>query len=738
MRQLLQSSRDGGISLFEVPIPKCGEREVLVQTAASLVSSGTERMALDFAKRGLAQKARARPDLVRQVVEKAQKDGVATTIRAVQARLDQPTPMGYSSAGTVVEVGTAIQDMHLGERVACSGGGYAVHAEFVAVPRNLVAPIPDDVSLEDAAFASLGAIALHGIRLGDTRLGETVAVIGLGLVGQLAVQLLEAAGCRVVGIDPNPHRAQLAFDLGAHSTTRNPEELSEILDDLTGGIGADAVLIAADSNTNEPIELAADAARDRANIVALGAVGLDIPRRTFYEKELRLQVSRSYGPGRYDSSYEEKGFDYPVGYVRWTEQRNMVAFLSLLESRKVKLEGCISHRLPIQRAEEAYEIISGKTGEAFLAILLTYDGPVAPGRQATSISLPDTKLATTDHRRAASVNIGLLGAGSYAINTLLPVLAKVPEVQLVGVCTKSGVSGHHAREKFGFRYATNRESELLEDPSINSIVIATPHNLHAGQVVAALEAGKHVFCEKPLCLNVDELQLIWEAREKHQEPLLMVGFNRRWAPAAVELAGFFEEVRAPLHIVCRVNAGHLPVEHWTRDLEVGGGRLIGEACHFVDFLGFVARSRPRRVTTTGIGKGAHSEPDNCSVTIEFENESIGTLAYLTNGSSRMSKERIEVFGGGRSAVVDDWRRLTLYGKDERRVRNWRWSAQKGHLEELQQFAEAVTKGHSDLPPFSGYAATMAATFAVGQSLQLRDSVVIQPTPVDEVVDKDSR
>ena len=604
MKQVFQDARSAEITVADVPAPKLLAGCVLVRTAASLVSAGTERASSEFASKNLLQKARMRPDLVREVLSKISRDGLLATVSTVRSRLDQPSALGYSSAGTVVAVGEGVSDFSPGDRVACAGAGHAVHAELVCIPRLLAARIPSEtVSFDEAAFTTLGAVALHGVRNADVKLGDVVAVIGLGLLGQLTIQILKAAGCCVLGMDISDERAQLALRLGADAVSTSPSGFQDLCLQHSARHGADAVIIAAQTSSNDPVDLAGAVARNRAVVVAVGTVAMDIPRRSFYEKELDFRVSRSYGPGRYDTAYEQKGIDYPIGYVRWTETRNMEAFLKLLADRKLDLHPLITHRFPIARAHSAYDLITGKTNAPFLGVLIAYPEFADDARQ---VNIPAADRPTASHE---SIRVGLLGAGIFATSTLLPAIKRVGGVEMVSACAANGSHARHAARKFGFSSCTTDEQEILNNPAVNTVVIATRHNLHAAQLVAALTSGKHVFCEKPLCINEVELSSIVAAHDPtgaggnddtSSRPLLMVGFNRRFAPLAVRLKRFLQDVREPLAIHYRVNAGLLPKDHWLNDPEQGGGRIIGEVCHFVDFLCFLTGASPVEVETRSL------------------------------------------------------------------------------------------------------------------------------------------
>ena len=764
MKQVLQDARTGEIEVAEVPSPRLLAGCVLVRTAASLVSAGTERASSEFARKNLLQKAKVRPDLVREVLNKISRDGLLATMSAVRTRLDQPGVLGYSSAGTVVAVGEGIADIQVGDRVSCAGTGHAVHAEFACVPRLLAARIPaDSVSFDEAAFATVGAVALHGVRTADVKLGDVVAVIGLGLLGQLTVQILKAAGCCVLGMDISAERAQLAARLGADAVSSSASGFLDLCMSHSAGHGADAVLITAQTANNDPVNLAAEVARDRAVVAAVGTIGMDLPRRFFYQKELDFRVSRSYGPGRYDSAYEQKGIDYPIGYVRWTETRNMAAFLKLLADRKLDLLSLVTHRFPVDRSPSAYDLIAGNGHEAFLGVLITYPQPAEParaepaqteqsqagqtqaghvhGEEARRLTTTGSNLAGIDVVGAAtnSIRIGLLGAGSFAVGTLLPVIKQLGGVEMRTVCAANGSHARHAALKFGFRSRTTDEEEIFRDSSVNTVVIATRHHLHAAQVIAAIRAGKHVYCEKPLCLNESELSRIAAAlhpRVALDHPtrtrrLLMVGFNRRFAPLAVRMKSFLSEANEPLALHYRVNAGWLPADHWLNDPEQGGGRILGEVCHFVDFLTFLTGSSPVEVQTRSLANPGKYSNDNVMCSLRFADGSQGTISYLANGDKSYSKERVEVFGGGGIAVLEDFRRLELVRHGKKRTLRSHFRPDKGHRREWQAFVAAIQTGAESPIPFREIVTTMLATFALQESRCLGQPVTVRARQADE-------
>ena len=718
MKQIIQSFRTGKLDLAEVPAPQLRARGILVRTAASVISSGTERMVLEFAEKNALQKAKARPDLVRQVLDKVRREGLIATYKSIQNRLDQPLPLGYSSAGVVVEVGEEAREFSVGDRVACAGSGYASHAELAYIPRNLAVKLPPRVSFEEGAFVTIGAIALQAVRQAEIQIGCVVAVIGLGLLGQLAMQILKASGCKVLGIDLDLARVKQALELGADAAAlvENAEEAAQ---QFSGGRGCDAVIIMADSRSSDAVVLAGEIARERAIVVAGGAVGMEIPRKLYYEKELDFRVSRSYGPGRYDPEYEEKGHDYPYAYVRWTEQRNMETFADMLARGSVNTGGMITHRFGIDNAPDAYELISGATGQAFLGVLLQYSLEREISHRVLLV-----KPAVARQPAENEVRLGVLGAGNFANAILIPAARKAGAV-LLGVVSGSGLSSKTAASRFGFRYCTADENEILKDDQINCVAILTRHGLHAAQVMAALKAGKHVFVEKPLCLTEPELAQIVECHEEcvaaaiasgARVPMLMVGFNRRFAPYVIELRKHLAGVQEPLLANYRVNAGYLPPNHWTQDPGEGGGRLIGEGCHFIDLLLYLAGSPPVSVETQVLPDRHRYRQDNFVVTTRFENGSIGNLTYVANGNKSFSKEALEVFGGGLAARLEDYSKLEICSSGRRITRAERFKADKGHQAEWNALVQHLRGKGTPPIDFADVVLSTRTTLAAARSM----------------------
>lgn len=704
MKQLIQSLRDGKLELVDVPPPVLRPEGILVRTHRSLISAGTERMLAQLARKSLFGKARERPDLVKKVWQKFKREGLAATWRAVSQKLDRLIPLGYSCAGEVLQVGAKTQGFAPGMLVACAGAGHANHAEINYVPALLAAVVPPRVSSEAAAYATVGAIALQGIRNADCRVGETVAVIGLGLLGLLSVQLLKAAGCRVIGCDPNQARAELARQNGADVAIAGGDSDAFITAcrSFTHARGVDAVLITAATTSNVPVELAAEIARDRARVVMVGVTGMHIPRKPYYEKELTFIVSRSYGPGRYDPNFEEHANDYPIGYVRWTETRNLEAFLQLAAEGRIHPERLTTHRFPIDQAEQAMELIL-RGREPYLGVLLEYphQEPVPPSR----IELP---VVITARSTAGAVGVSFVGAGDFARSVLLPQLKRLPQVRFRGIVTASGISARDVGKKYGFAWCATNLDDILSDPETDAVFIVTRHSQHADLVCRALAAGKAVFCEKPLAISAAQLQQI---RETLQQPNrgLMVGFNRRFSPFARRLKQFFAD-RRPLSMTYRVNAGTIPPEHWLAD-PAEGGRIIGEACHFFDLFHFLTDASA--VTVERVSPEGVRSRDDGQFLVRYADGSTAHLIYTTQGAAGLSKERLEVHGGGASAVLDDFCMLELIAPSGRRER-LRSAGDKGHAEELRRFIEAVrTGGPMPIPPGSLIEVTRVTLWAAG-------------------------
>jgi polar amino acid transport system substrate-binding protein len=705
MKQLIQNFKTGEMYVDEIPVPVISKGMVLVENEFSLISAGTERGTVKTAQASMLGKARERPDLVAQVISNIKKEGLAATISKVRTKLDSLKALGYSSAGRII----ASQDnegiFRPGDRVACGGQDYASHAAVIAVPRNLVAHVPENVTSQEASFTTIGAIAMQGIRQADTRLGEKVCVIGLGLLGQITCQLLKANGCQVVGIDINESLVNLAVkSSSAIAILRSDPNLISACETFTSGHGFDSVIITAAAQSNDPVELASAIARKKGKIVVVGAVKMELRRDPyFYRKELELLMSCSYGPGRYDPQYEESGNDYPYPYVRWTEQRNMQAFLDLLSSKAIDVKPLISHVFDIGDAVKAYDIVLGKTKEFHTGILLKYTGD--KGKPKTLFEVADTK--------AASITTGFIGAGSFAQSYLIPEV-KSNGASLSGVVTTKGITSKNVADKFGFGFCSTEPADIYADSRINTVFIATPHSSHAGLAVRALEAGKYVFVEKPLAISMSQLNAVMQAKTKFRRPL-MVGFNRRFAPVSESIRHEFRSVAEPLFINIRVNAGLIPKDHWIQDPETGGGRIIGEACHFIDLMQYFTGAEPVSVFAEALktGNSGVTPFDNVSVLIRFSNGSVGNLVYMANGDKGLPKERVEVFGGGSTAIIDDFREGSIYRNGKRTSLK---SSGKGHREEVKKFLESIRNGEDSPISFRSICLTTLTTFKILESL----------------------
>jgi predicted dehydrogenase/NADPH:quinone reductase-like Zn-dependent oxidoreductase len=649
MKQIFQNLKDGQILLEELPSPKPLTGQVIIGTKKTLVSVGTERMLVDFGKANWIEKARSQPDKVKMVLDKVKTDGLAPTIEAVKSKLDQPMPLGYCNVGTVLETGgTSLQ---VGQRVVSNGN----HAEIVRVPKNLVATIPDNVDDESAAYTVLGAIALQGIRLIKPTLGETVVVTGLGLIGLLAVQMLKANGCRVIGVDFDSSKCKLAQTFGAEVVDLSKgEDLLQVANKFTRGHGVDAVLITASSKSNEIMQQSALMCRKRGRIVLVGVVGLELNRADFYEKELTFQVSCSYGPGRYDEEYEQKGKDYPLAFVRWTEQRNFEAVLDLMSSGVLNVKPLVSHRFELADAEEAYQKLDDKSS---LGIILSYEHKTVEDLKHRTVTLDNRSHNTSE----SDANLAFIGAGNYASRVLIPEFKKAG-ANLISLVASGGASAVQHGKKNGFQNAsTDIQSAFTNE--VDTVVIATQHNLHAEQVIQAINSGKNVFVEKPLALNHTELDAIETAyNEQKSKCRVMVGYNRRFAPHVIKMKSLLSNVSEPKVFIMTMNAGAIPSEHWTQDPDIGGGRIIGEACHYIDLMRFLSGSEITGFTATCMGKadGVDITEDKASITLTFKDGSFGTINYLANGGKAFAKERIEVFANDGVLQVDNFRKLIGY------------------------------------------------------------------------------
>jgi predicted dehydrogenase/threonine dehydrogenase-like Zn-dependent dehydrogenase len=705
MKQLAQRLKDGELRVVDVPVPELDDWKVLVRTHASLVSAGTEGAKVEVGRESLLGKARRRPDQVRQVLDKARADGLRTTFEAVRSRLEALSPLGYCAAGQVEQVGRRVHDVRPGDLVAC-GGEDAAHAEVLAVPGTLCLPVPENVGAQAAAFTTLGSIALHGFRQADLRIGERVAVVGMGLVGQLTARIAHAAGCEVMGIDLEEWRLRVAEHAGVLNASRRR---SDVRADDHGRWDAVIVTAAAPASA-DPASLATDLATDRGNLVIVGDVKLELDRRRLYAKELSVTLARSYGPGRYDEEYEERGLDYPIEYVRWTEQRNMAEFLRLLAEQTVRVHDLITHTFSIDEADRALDAVTDPAVRS-LAVMIEYP------THSEARPLPDKERAPVARQSfSPGTGVGFIGAGSFAQRELIP-LAKKHGLSLERVASGSGLSAASAAEHFAFRRGASTVEDLLADDHVAGVVVATRHDLHARLTLDALRAGKGVLVEKPLCLTEAELEELRREVVQEASPPLMVGFNRRHAPLMRLLEEHLAGASGPTNVLIRVNAGALPAHHWLNNIDVGGGRLLGEGCHFIDLIAHIAASGPVAVTASASRRA--DEPlqaaQDFAVSIAFADGSLGTLVYGTNGAASAGKEVVEAHRGNRSGRIDDFASLRTWGESRSRVHRVR-GKDKGHSEELRAFAAAV-RGDAPAPAATSYLASTALTLAALRSLE---------------------
>jgi predicted dehydrogenase/threonine dehydrogenase-like Zn-dependent dehydrogenase len=704
LKQILQRLRTGATEVAEVPYPQVRRGELLIRSSRTLVSVGTERMLVEFGKAGWIEKARQQPDKVAMVLNKMRTDGLMPTIEAVFNKLDQPLPLGYCNVGEVVAIGAGVAGFAIGDRVASNGK----HAEVVCVPVNLCAKVPDSVSVDDAAFVVVGAIALQGIRLVNPTLGETVVVTGLGLIGLLTVQLLRAHGCRVLGLDFDSEKLSIARQFGAEvvdlSTGADPLAAAE---NFSRARGVDAVIVTAATKSSEPMHQAALMCRKRGRIVLVGVTGLELSREDFFKKELTFQVSASYGPGRYDPSYEEGGQDYPFGFVRWTAQRNFEAVLDMMADGRISMEALVSHRFPIEQAEHAYKLVAGSAPS--LGILLEYASTtLQPAGQTIPLGIACAKTAIP------TVTVSFVGSGNYATSVLIPAF-KAAGACLRSVASINGVSGMHAGRKFGFEQATTATDSLISDASVDAVIITTRHDTHAELVQKALLAKKHVYVEKPLALTLNQVDNIEKAHHEStamgQHLLLMVGFNRRFAPHVQKIKALLASAREPKSFVMTVNAGAIPADHWTQNETIGGGRIVGEACHFVDLLRFLAGAS---IVSHSIAKLGAVTTDVATISLSFADGSLGTIHYFANGSKAFPKERLEVFVSGRVLQLDNFRRMKGYGWPGFRSQNL-WRQDKGQKACAQAFIDAVRAGNQSPIPLDEILEVARVTIELGEA-----------------------
>jgi len=718
MKQVLQNLRSGATEIIETPKPQVKPGHVLIRTYSSLISAGTERMLVDFGKANFINKARQQPEKVQMVLDKVKTDGLMTTIEAVKNKLDTPLPMGYCNVGEIIELGSNVHDFALGDLVVSNGP----HAELVVVPKNLCAKVPTNVDIESASFAILGAISLQGIRLLQPTLAEAFVVTGMGLLGLLAVQLLRASGCKVLALDYDANRLKLAQQFGAEIVNlANGEDPLKAAEKFSQGRGVDGVLLTASTQSNEPMQQAAHMCRKRGRIVLVGTTGLELSRADFYEKELSFQVSCSYGPGRYDKTYEEQGIDYPFGHVRWTEQRNIEAVLEMLASGRLVTPPLISHHFLLAQAKDAYQLISDKTPS--LGILLKYSEPaVIPHAELMASTITNTNSLRGANSANPTIRTGFIGAGNYATQVLIPAFQK-NSAALLAIASQTGISAAYVGKKFGINKISSNNHDLLTDPDVNTIVITTRHNTHAELVCQALNNGKHVFVEKPLALTqieLDEIAAVYSAKSTSFCPILMVGFNRRFAPQVIKMKSLLQSCNEPKTIIMTINAGPIPDDHWTQNPTVGGGRIIGEACHFIDLMRHLTDATITSIQVTKIGRSGHSKlrDDKATITLGFADGSFGVIHYLANGHKSFPKERIEVFCAGKILQLDNFIKLQGYGwRNFKKMNLWRQN--KGQIECTKSFIQAI-KNDTPPIPFAELMEVSRKTIEISEAIQQCD------------------
>ncbi len=717
MKQLIENLKNGKVQLVDTPVPLCGSREVLVKNVVSLISPGTEKLLIEMGQKNIVGKAMARPDLVMSAYQKAKKEGFLNVFRESMDRLDEPLPLGYSAAGEVVEVGREVKGFSVGDRVACAGAGFASHAETIAVPEEMCVKLPAtkdggrEVSFEEASFLMLGGIALQGIRCADLSFGERIVVVGLGLIGLLLVQIGKAYGLTVIGVDIDPEKTKLALRLGCDLVlVPGRDSIEQAVLNLTQGHGADAVILTAATKDNAPILLAERISRKRGKIVLVGVSDITLTRKAFWDNELTFTVSKASGPvggGTHPM--------LPLELVRWTESRNLHEFIRLLGNGSVSVKELITHRFAIDKATDAYAMIL-KGSERYIGVVITY-GQSEPAGRTVLLSKGRGMVRTLSPAGETRSSVGVIGAGMFAKNVLLPIASKVKGLKLVGIADKSGVSSRHVGNKYGFAYATSDVSSILEDKEIGSVLITTRHSLHAELIIAALAAGKNVYVEKPLCITYEQLsEIVGAYRDRQESAVLMVGFNRRHSPLGMRLKDLLARRTSPMQIHYRVNAGYLPPDHWTQDPNIGGGRIIGEACHFFDFLQFLTSEEPLEVIASSIGgsTGKFGVADNVELTVRFSGGSLGAITYTALGSKAFSRERVEVYWDESVAVLEDYRRLEVIQGTKRSVTKL-WNQDSGYKRELEYFL-TVSPADASKPFRDALLATLS-TFAAERSLR---------------------
>ncbi len=726
MKQIIQSFKSGKMEIAEVPVPQPSDGFVVVKIINSLISAGTEKMLVSFSRKSMLGKAAERPDLVRQVIRKARNDGFLTTAKKVLSKLDTPIPLGYSAAGIVVSIGKGVSRFRIGDRVAVAGAGYANHAEYDAVPENLVNKIPDNVSFEDAAFTTVASIAMQGVRRADSRLGETVAVLGLGLLGQITVMILKAAGCRVIGFDPNPLMAELAIKNGADIALSSSFEDAVL--EFTSGYGADSVIITAAAKTNAPVITAGEVVKNKGRVVMVGLTQMEIPRDIYYKKELEFLMATSYGPGRYDPTYEEGGIDYPFPYVRWTEGRNMEQILLMLSNGSIKTELLKTHNFDIEDAVSAYDMIeNGK--ERYIAVLLSYKR----NKENSEIETKKGIVIKKGKAPSGKIKLGFIGAGNFARSVLIPHFAQNNDFYLSAIVSAGGYSGRSMAEKFKIACVYSDVNSMFDEAELDAVVITTRHNLHAEQIIKSLKKGIHVFTEKPLALELKDLYEIKKCAEE-SGAILHIGFNRRFSPVSDYVSNLIPE-NMPCMISYSVNSGKIPDDSWIHDPEIGGGRIKGEVCHFVDLISKFANGNVKSVSGLGLGKdlSTYRTDDNIEILLEYDNGNIGRITYHAMGNDLVQKEKIEIVCGKTMINVNNFCDIELF--DKKRTKKRFLKQEKGFKEEISAFAEAV-KTQKPAITLDSILNTTLSTFAVEKAILERKSIKIDSLSTPDIIKTD--
>ena len=725
MKQIIQNYRTGKLELADVPVPVCSSNNILVKNEASLISIGTERSIIDLAKKSLLGKAKARPDLVKRFIDKSKKEGLIKTFQEALGRLDNPVPLGYSSAGVVAEVGKNVNKFSPGDRVACIGAGYASHSEYINVPENLCCLIPENVMFEEGSFGMIGIIALHGVRCAKITFGETVAVIGLGLIGLLTVQILKSYGSRVIGFDIEQGKIELAKAIGIDYAFTDIEEFKNTAIKFTNGFGVDAVLITAATKSDEPVNTAIEMARYGGKVVVVGVADIHPDRNEMWHKEVEIIVSKAAGPGSLDPLYENKGIDYPIGYIRWTENRNLEEFIRLVSEGKIKLNHFITHKFNINEAENVYKNILESIGGPYIGVILKYPDEVLPDE----LKKDRLKNLNTNNVKPGSVVMGVIGAGLFGKALLLPALSKIKDVRFNTLSTSSSANAYHTGKKYGFEKCATDYAEVLNNKEINSVVILTPHSLHAKMVIESLKQNKHVFVEKPLSVNETELKEITDLISSQftdgNAPYVMVGYNRRFSPHSVWSADFLKNRKDPVIMNYRINAGFVPKEHWVHSEEEGGSRVVGEICHFVDIFQFLTGSEPYKIYAERVSGNNSSivNSDNASIIIKFKDGSIGNIIYTSSGDKAFSREYIEIFCEGKTITIKDFKETDLFFNGKRKVFKT-INQDMGYKNELEHFVKFVKGDENKKLTFNEIYYSTLAVFKINESLETGKPILL--------------